>query len=193
MADRLIIFQNSRFLFPFRASKQLGISWCIVSYQSVLVIFSSLVDLDIILWHFKVSQNAFVQTILEGVYSRVEISMHFFCCCCNSISLFFFNVSSDMSKFQEIKFQTPTNFTTVLKLRKMFFRLVTSVGQRKILSPHDESNLRPSDLRSNVLPLSHKDSSVSGVYYEVLMTHILHTARTSNVDSVMFLTEKQRW
>ena len=58
----------------------------------------------------------------------------------------FFNVSSDMSKFYEIKFQTPTNFTTVLKLRKIFFRLVTSVGQRKILSPHEESNLRPSDL-----------------------------------------------
>ena len=32
------------------------------------------------------------------------------------------------------------------KLRKMFFCLVTSVGQRKILSPHEESNLRPSDL-----------------------------------------------
>ena len=27
----------------------------------------------------------------------------------------------------------------------MFFRLVMSVGQRKILSPHKESNLRPSD------------------------------------------------
>ena len=27
----------------------------------------------------------------------------------------------------------------------MFFRLVTSVGQRKILSPHEESNLRTSD------------------------------------------------
>ena len=159
-----------------------------MSYQSVLVIFSSLVDLVVILWHFKVSQNAFVQRILEGVYSRVEISMHFFCC--YSISLFFFNVSSDMSKFLEIKFQTPTNFTTVLKLRKMFFRLVTSVGQRKILSPHEESNLRPSDLRSDALPLSHKDSSVSGVYYEVLMTRVLHTARISNVDSVMFLTEK---
>ena len=95
-----------------------------------------------------------------------------------------------MSKFLEIKFQTPTNFKTVLKLRKMFFRLVTSVGQRKILSPHEESNLRPSDLRSDALPLSHKDSSVSGVYYEVLMTRVLHTARISNVDSVMFLTEK---
>ena len=72
----------------------------------------------------------------------------------------------------------------------MFFRLVTSVGQRKILSPHEESNLRPSDLRFDALPLSHKDSSVSGVYYEVLMTRGPHTARISKVDSVMFLTEK---
>ena len=49
------------------------------------------------------------------------------------------------------------------------------------MSPH---------LHSDALPLSHKDSSVSGVYYEVLMTRVLHTARISNVDSVMFLTEK---
>ena len=55
----------------------------------------------------------------------------------------------------------------------MFFRLVTSVEQRKILSSHEESNLRPSDLRSYALPLSHKDSSVSGVYYEVLMARVL--------------------
>ena len=41
--------------------------------------------------------------------------------------------------------------------------------KKKILSPHEESNLRPSDLRSDALPLSHKDSSVSGVYYEVLL------------------------
>ena len=69
----------------------------------------------------------------------------------------------------------------------MCFRLVTSVGQRKILSPREESNLRSSDLRSDALPLSHKDSSVSEVYYEVLMKRVLHTARISNVDSVMFL------
>ena len=74
------------------------------------------------------------------------------------------------------------------ELRKIFFRLVTSVGQRKILSHHEESNLRPSDLRSDALPLSHKDSSVSGVYCEVLMTRVLLTARISNVDSVIFLT-----
>ena len=71
----------------------------------------------------------------------------------------------------------------------MFFRLVTSVGYRKILSPHEESNLRPSDLCSDALPLSHKDSLLSEVYYEVLITHVLHTARIRNVDSVMFLIE----
>ena len=41
--------------------------------------------------------------------------------------------------------------------------------KKKILSPHEESNLRPSDLRSDALPLSHNDSPVSGVYYEVLL------------------------
>ena len=66
------------------------------------------------------------------------------------------------------------------ELRNMFFRLVTSAGQRKILSPLEESNLRPSDLRSDALPLSHKDSSVSEVYYEVLMTRVLHTASVSH-------------
>ena len=65
------------------------------------------------------------------------------------------------------------------ELRKMFFRLVTSV----------ESNLRPSDLRSDALPLIHQDSSMSEIYYEVLITRVLHTARISNVDSVMFLIE----
>ena len=44
------------------------------------------------------------------------------------------------------------------ELRKMFFRLDTNVGQRKILNLHEESNLRPLDLRSDALPLSHKDS-----------------------------------
>ena len=61
--------------------------------------------------------------------------------------------------------------------------------KEKILSPHEESNLRPSDLRSDALPLSHQDSSMSEIYYEVLITRVLHTARISNVDSVMFLIE----
>ena len=49
---------------------------------------------------------------------------------------------------------------------------------------------RSSDLRiprSDTLPLSHRDSTVSEMYYEVHMTRVLHTARISNVDSVMFI------
>ena len=62
--------------------------------------------------------------------------------------------------------------------------------KEKILSPHEESNLRPSDLHSNALPLSLKDSSVIRVYYKVLMTRVPHMARINNVDSVMFFDRK---
>ena len=44
---------------------------------------------------------------------------------------------------------------------------------------------RTSDLRiprSDALPLSHEDSTVS----EIRLTRVLHTARISNGDSVMF-------
>ena len=54
---------------------------------------------------------------------------------------------------------------------------------------------RTSDLRiprSDALPLSHRDSTVSEVYYEVHMTRVLHTARISNVDSVMFVDRNKR-
>ena len=59
--------------------------------------------------------------------------------------------------------------------------------KKKILSPMRN---RTSDLRiprSDALPLSHRDSTVSEVYYEVHMTRVLHTARISNVDSVTFV------
>ena len=49
---------------------------------------------------------------------------------------------------------------------------------------------RTSDLRiprSDALPLSHRDSTVTEVYCEVHKTHALQTARISNVDSVMIL------
>ena len=49
---------------------------------------------------------------------------------------------------------------------------------------------RTSDLRiprSDALQLSLRDSTVSEVYYEVHMTRVLHTARISSVDSVMFV------
>ena len=59
--------------------------------------------------------------------------------------------------------------------------------KEKILRSHEESNLRPSDLRLDARPLSHRDFTVREVYYEVHMTHALHTARISSVDSVMFV------
>ena len=40
--------------------------------------------------------------------------------------------------------------------------------------------------RSDALALSHRDSTVSEVYYEVHIRRVLHTARISSVDSVMF-------
>ena len=42
---------------------------------------------------------------------------------------------------------------------------------------------------SNALLLSYRDLMVSKVYYKVLMIHVLHTARISNVDSVMFVNK----
>ena len=62
----------------------------------------------------------------------------------------------------------------------------------KSLIPQEESNLRPSDSRSDALPLSHKDSTVSEVYYEVHTRRVLHTARLCNVDSVMFVDRSKR-
>ena len=44
--------------------------------------------------------------------------------------------------------------------------------------------------RSNALPLSHRDSTVSEVYHEVHMTRVLCTA--SNVESVMFVDRNRR-
>ena len=74
----------------------------------------------------------------------------------------------------------------------MSFHLVTSVGQRKNSESPSWVRNRTSDLRiprSDALPLSHRDSTVSEVYYEVHMTRVLHTARISNIDSVMFVVE----
>ena len=59
--------------------------------------------------------------------------------------------------------------------------------EKKIQSPHEESNLRLRIPRSGALPLSHRDSTVSEVCYKVHMTRVLHTARISCVDSLMFV------
>ena len=56
----------------------------------------------------------------------------------------------------------------------MFFVMSRAWDKEKILSP--DSALR----RSDALPLSHRDSTVSKVYYKVHMTRVLHTAKINN-------------
>ena len=58
-----------------------------------------------------------------------------------------------------------------------------------------KSSESPRDLwipHSDALPLSHRDSTVSEVYYEVHITRVLHTTRISNVNSVMFVDRNRR-
>ena len=76
--------------------------------------------------------------------------------------------------------------------RKMFFVFSRAWDKEKVLSPHEESILRPSYSALWYLPLSHRDSTVSQAYYEVHMTRVLHTAKISNVDSVMFVNRIRR-
>ena len=66
------------------------------------------------------------------------------------------------------------------EIEKDVYCLVTSVGQKQIFGPHEESNISPSDS-------AFQCSTTERSQYEVHMTRILHTARISKVDSVMFV------
>ena len=63
----------------------------------------------------------------------------------------------------------------------LFFVFSRASDNEKILSPHEELNRIP---RSDALPLSHRNSTVSEVYQEVHMTRALSTARISNVNRI---------
>ena len=52
-------------------------------------------------------------------------------------------------------------------IERSFFVLSRAWDKEKILSPQEESNLSPSDLRSDALPLSHRDSLVSEAQCEI--------------------------
>ena len=69
---------------------------------------------------------------------------------------------------------------------KDVLRLVTSMGQRKNPDSHEELDL-PS--RSDALPLSHSNFTVSEVYYKVHMTCVPCTATINDVNSVMFVNK----
>ena len=72
-------------------------------------------------------------------------------------------------------------------MEKDVFRLITSVGQRKILSSHEESNFRPSDsaLRCSATEPQrlHGERSLLRSSYDTIPAYYW----ISNVDSVMFL------
>ena len=73
-----------------------------------------------------------------------------------------------------------SNLTMNKTLKRDVFHLVTSMGQRQ--NSESPWGIKPQTLQilcSNALPLSHRDSMVSEVYYEVHITHVLHTARNS--------------
>ena len=70
------------------------------------------------------------------------------------------------------------SFELSKEIEKDVFHFVSSVGQRE--SSRVSMRNRISDLRiprSDTLPLSHKDSTVSEGYYEVHMTRFLLTVR----------------
>ena len=74
--------------------------------------------------------------------------------------------------------------------KDVFFCLVMSVGQRK--NSEFTWRIEPQNFGFCALPLSHRDSMVSQVYYKVHMTHVLHTAGISNVDSIAFVDRNKR-
>ena len=84
-------------------------------------------------------------------------------------------------------------FVISLLLSERYFSSCHERGtKKKFLDPMRN---RTSDLRiprSDALPLSHGNSTVSEVYYEVHMTRVLRTARISNVDSLMFVNRLRK-
>ena len=73
------------------------------------------------------------------------------------------------------------------KWRKMFFLLSRIWGKEKILSPHEESNLGLLDSAIQCSTTEPQRLCGDEVYYKVHMTHILHTAGISNVNSIIFV------
>ena len=93
--------------------------------------------------------------------------------------------------FCDLLMQGPMETQNIIKER-CFFRLVTSMGQRK--NSESPQEIKPQIFRfcALILFLSHRDSTVSKVYYEVCKTYVLHTARISNVNNIMFVDGNKR-
>ena len=71
----------------------------------------------------------------------------------------------------------------------LFFVPSQMWNKEKILSPYEESNLRHSDTTLQCSTAELQRLNGERVYYKVLMIHVLHTARISNVGSIMFVNK----
>ena len=96
-----------------------------------------------------------------------------------------------MKAWALIKFLTDS-----LLLRRLFFyRNMFFVGswawEKKFWVLMRNRTSDPQIPYFDALPPSHRVSTMSEVYYEVHITRVLHTARISNVDSVMFCEENK--
>ena len=69
----------------------------------------------------------------------------------------------------------------------MFFVLSRAWDKEKILSPHEESNLKLSDSPLRCSTTEPQILHGEPAQYEVHMTRVLYTAWISSVDSVMFV------
>ena len=86
-----------------------------------------------------------------------------------------------------------TSYSNMLQDRERCFSSCHERGTKKKFWAAPRNQTSDSRIpRFNALPLSHRESTVSEVYYEVHTTRVLHTARISNVDSVLFVDRNKR-
>ena len=65
---------------------------------------------------------------------------------------YWWEYGDEKTRMNSIEIREMISFELGKEIKKDFFRLVTSVGERKILSIHEESNLRLSDFRATTEP-----------------------------------------
>ena len=98
------------------------------------------------------------------------------------IYIYFLIVNSRHNLIVVNRIREMVNFGLGKEIEKDVFRLVASVEQRIILSPHEESNLRPS---GSALRCSTTEPERLYGKRGLLRSSVLHTAKMSNFYSVM--------
>ena len=138
-------------------------------------------------WHYVTKLIMMTATQMIGMIKNLQLLITL-----SSCSIYNLYYSSKFWPSQRISEFWPV-------ARETYWRYINIAWERCFSSSHERGTKkkfwvpmrnRTSNLRiprSVALPLSHRDSTVSEVYYEVHVTRVLHTARISNVDSIMFV------